>query len=51
VLQQIQSMLNKQTEEMKALQHPTQIPKAINSPPSYIHTLHLAMQNLIGMRL
>ena len=32
VLQQIQSMLNKQTEEMKALQHSTQIPKVINSP-------------------
>lgn len=40
VLQQIQSMLNKQTEEMKALQHPTQIPKAINSPPSYTPSGH-----------
>ncbi|BCR92136.1 uncharacterized protein ACHE_80036S [Aspergillus chevalieri] len=40
VLQQSQSMFNKQTEEMKALQHSTQTPKVIDSPPAYTPSGH-----------
>ena len=39
-LQQIQNMLNKQTEEIKTLQHSTQAPKVIHSPPSYTPSGH-----------
>ena len=34
VLQQIQNMLNKQTDEMKTLQHSMQPPKVTSSPPA-----------------
>ena len=40
-LQQIQNMLKKQTEEIKTLQHSTQTPKVIYSPPTYTPSGHV----------